>query len=162
MEDADQSPMTRVRQQGETRAGGSGHPSLGREHRLCHKSRHTSSGTGLEYVTCVISWETWRLCVPLAPILPWKHIFPRVNWHWKTINGSVVLQETQERAKEKQLPAPLGYTLIKRGMNGNITWKSIQFHVGILLHEAPQCQYAHSRVLITEGKLVSEDYLSYT
>lgn len=43
-------------------------------------------------ITCVISWETsWWLCIPLASLFLWKHMFPRVNLHWKTINGSVVL-----------------------------------------------------------------------
>lgn len=48
MEDAEQSPVTRVSQQGETAAFGSRHPSPGGEQRLCRNSRHTSSGTGTE------------------------------------------------------------------------------------------------------------------
>lgn len=83
----------------------------------------------LENITCVISWEPspW-LCIPLASLFLWKHIFPSVNLHRKTINGSVVLQETKERKSKwkSSYQLLLGYTLIRRGTNGNITWKFFQ------------------------------------
>lgn len=89
---------------------------------------------GLENITCVISWETsWRLCIPLASLLLWKHIFPRVKLHWKTINGSVVLQETKERkGKWKAVTGSTRLYLDKKRYEWerNLAIHS-KFHVGI-------------------------------
>lgn len=116
---------------------------------------------GLENITCVISWETsWWLCIPLASLLLWKHIFPRVKLHWKTINGSVVLQETKERkGKWKAVTSSTRRYLDKKRCEWerNLEIYS-KFLARILLHKAHQCQYAHSHLIITERNSVSDDY----
>lgn len=123
MEEAEQSPGTRVSQQGGALACGSRHRSLSREQGLTTvpHTRLLEQGCAAEEpgnITCVVSWEAspW-FCIPLAFPFLWKHIFPRVSLHWNTISGSVVLQKTKEiKGKWKSsyhlLP---GDTLIRGG-----------------------------------------------
>lgn len=91
--------------------------------------------TELENITCVISWETsWWLCIPLASLFLWKHIFPSVSLHWKTINGSVVLQETKER-KSKWKSTGLQLDKKRDRWEHNLEIHS-KFPISIVLHKA--------------------------